>query len=536
MDNIIYASIYYHDKNITGGRLLYSSVLSGVLHGIKAQIVRVEVDAGNGIPSFDMSGFLSNEVKEARERVRVAIRNSGYELPPQRIAVNISPADIRKCGTGFDLPIALAILSANGYIDEVNLDNMMILGELSLDGSINGVRGVLPCVCSAKEAGIDKVLLPEVNINEGNIVKKISVMTAANLKQAVKYINEGIASHRSTTNDENNYKADMKNPEMDYSDIKGQFAAKRATMIAVAGMHNIMYMGPPGSGKTMMAKRIPTIMPEMTFDEKLAVTNIYSVAGQLGDNGGLMEDRPFRAPYHNVTKGAFFGGGIVPRPGEITLAGKGVLFLDEMTEFKPDILEGLRQPLEDKNITIVRMNRAYTYPADFMLVGAMNPCKCGYFPDRNRCNCSEQDIKRFMGKISMPLWDRFDMCIKTEEIGYSELGNKIHQNDGEELNSFSMKEHIMKARTTQLERFKGMDIMYNSQMNGRNINKFCRLGDEESKLIEKIFAKKKLTARGYHKILKTARTIADIEGNEYITTSNISEAFYYRGIPEITVH
>ncbi len=222
----------------------------------------------------------------------------------------------------------------------------------------------------------------------------------------------------------------MKNPEMDYSDIKGQFAAKRATMIAVAGMHNIMYMGPPGSGKTMMAKRIPTIMPEMTFDEKLAVTNIYSVAGQLGDNGGLMEDRPFRAPYHNVTKGAFFGGGIVPRPGEITLAGKGVLFLDEMTEFKPDILEGLRQPLEDKNITIVRMNRAYTYPADFMLVGAMNPCKCGYFPDRNRCNCSEQDIKRFMGKISMPLWDRFDMCIKTEEIGYSELGNKIHQNDG----------------------------------------------------------------------------------------------------------
>lgn len=515
---------------------MYSSVLSGVLHGIKAQIVRVEVDVGNGIPSFDMSGFLSNEVKEARERVRVAIRNSGYELPPQRIAVNISPADIRKCGTGFDLPIALAILSANGYIDEVNLDNMMILGELSLDGSINGVRGVLPCVCSAKEAGIDKVLLPEVNINEGNIVKKISVMTAANLKQAVKYINEGIASHRSKTNDENNYKADMKNPEMDYSDIKGQFAAKRATMIAVAGMHNIIYMGPPGSGKTMMAKRIPTIMPEMTFDEKLAVTNIYSVAGQLGDNGGLMEDRPFRAPYHNVTKGAFFGGGIVPRPGEITLAGKGVLFLDEMTEFKPDILEGLRQPLEDKSITIVRMNRAYTYPADFMLVGAMNPCKCGYYPDRNRCNCSEQDIKRFMGRISTPLWDRFDLCIKTEEIGYRELEDKAGQDDRERMDSESMRECVLRARTAQLERFKGMNIMYNSQISGRNINKFCRLGREESQLIERIFSKKNITARGYHKILKTARTIADIDGNENITKNNISEAFYYRGIPDVMLH
>lgn len=422
--------------------LLYSSVLSGVLYGLKAEIVRVEVDVGNGIPSFEMSGFLSNEVKEARERVRVAIRNSGYELPPQRIVVNISPADIRKCGTGFDLPIALAILSANGYIDEVNVDNMIILGELSLDGSINGVSGVLPCVCEAKKSGISKALIPVSNYNEGRIVEKVNIIPTNSLKMAVQYINNGIIENQRQDNPEQCRITDKQ--EINYADICGQEAAKRATMIAVAGMHNIMYIGPPGSGKTMMAKRIPSIMPDMTFDEKLAVTNIYSVAGQLGEYGGMIEDRPFRAPYHNVTKSSFFGGGMFPRPGEITLAGKGVLFLDEMTEFKPEILEGLRQPLEDKDITIVRMGRTYTYPADFMLVGAMNPCKCGYYPDRSRCNCSEQDIKRYIGKISMPLWDRFDMCIKTDEIGYEQI--RCSSDNGNVPDSESMKQAVMRAR------------------------------------------------------------------------------------------
>ena len=508
---------------------MYSSVLSGVLYGLKAEIVHVEVDVGNGIPSFEMSGFLSNEVKEARERVRVAIRNSGYELPPQRIVVNISPADIRKCGTGFDLPIAMAILCANGYIDEINLDNMIVLGELSLDGSINGVSGVLPCVCEAKKAGIDKVLIPDSNSNEGRIVDGMNILSANNLKMAVQYINKGTTDNYIP--DKRVHNITTKNIEADYADISGQQAAKRATMIAVSGMHNIMYIGPPGSGKTMMAKRIPSIMPEMTFDEKLSVTNIYSVAGQLGEYGGLMKERPFRAPYHNVTKSAFFGGGMFPRPGEITLAGKGVLFLDEMTEFKPEILEGLRQPLEDKNITIVRMGKSYTYPADFMLVGAMNPCKCGYYPDRNRCNCSEQDIRRYMGKISTPMWDRFDMCIKTEEIGYEQLHSNSDK-DKKLFTSESMKKAVMRARKTQLERFEDMDIKYNSQMSTKDIKRFCRLGSEEESLMRKIFSKKHITARGYSKILKTARTIADIDGNDNITASNISEAFYYRGIPE----
>lgn len=512
---------------------MYSSVLSGVLHGLKAEIVQVEVDVGNGLPGFEMSGFLSNEVKEARERVRVAIRNSGYELPPQRIVVNISPADIRKCGTGFDLPIALAILCANGYIDGINLDNMIVLGELSLDGSINGVSGVLPCVCEAKKAGIDKVLIPDSNANEGRIVEEMQIISADNLKTAVQYINKGVMINHSADNLE--CVRAIKNMEADYADISGQQTAKRATMIAVAGMHNLMYMGPPGSGKTMMAKRIPSIMPGMTFDEKLSVTNIYSVAGQLGEYGGLIEDRPFRTPYHNVTKSAFFGGGMFPRPGEITLAGKGVLFLDEMTEFKSEILEGLRQPLEDKNITIVRMGRSYTYPADFMLVGAMNPCKCGYYPDRNRCNCSEQDIRRFIGRISTPMWDRFDMCIRTEEIGYEQLRSDSNK-DNNTSDSESMKKAVMRAREKQLKRFEDMDIKYNSQMNAKDIKRFCKLGAEAESLMKRIFSKKNLTARGYSKILKTARTIADIDGNDNITAINISEAFYYRGIPEGFIH
>lgn len=517
------------------GRSMYSCISSAVLHGLKAELVKVEVDAGNGLPGFDMSGFLGSEVKEARERVRVAIRNSGFNLIPQRIVVNISPADIRKHGTGFDLPIALGILAANGYIDEVRLDRMLVLGELGLNGDINGVTGVLPCVLCARNEGFDKAVIPIDNENEGEIVDGIEVIAIANLKEAVRYINgEDVFSGNKNVTIKETY-CTQDSEMLDFSDIRGGDAAKRATLIAVCGMHNIMYMGPPGSGKTMMARRIPTIMPEMTFDERLEVTNIYSVAGQLGSKRGLINKRPFRAPYCNVTKSAFLGGGMYPVPGEVTLAGKGVLFLDEMTEFRPDILEGLRQPLEDRRITIVRLNNSYVFPTDFMLVGAINPCRCGYYPDRNRCNCSEQDIERFLGRISNPLWDRFDMCVRTEQIKYSELQSESidEKEKDNEYTSEKMSDIVRRVRKIQMDRFRGRKIMFNSQMNSRDVAGFCQLGKAESKLMGDIYSKKHLTARGYHKILKTARTIADIEGNKNISMSNISEAFYYRGIPDV---
>lgn len=531
--------------------LLYCNVLSATIHGLEARMVNVEVDVDRGLPSFDMTGFLASEVKEARERVKVAIKNAGIELPPMKIVVNISPANLRKGGTGFDLPIALAVLVSLGIIDKSQVDNTMIIGELSLNGRVNSVRGILPCVCKCKEQGIGRSIIPVDNYTEASIVGGLELICIESLSELIDFFKSDNKEYSHKGNKHNNVfirgdcnkeetnidKEELYNKQrtslIDYSDIRGQNAAKRATMIAVAGMHNLMYIGPPGSGKTMMAKRIPTIMPKLSYEESLEVTKVYSVAGKLKGERQLITDRPYRSPHHNVTVSAMTGGGRIPVPGEITLAGKGVLFLDEMTEFKTEVLEALRQPLEDRVINIVRSGFSYVYPADFMLVGAMNPCKCGYYPDRNRCNCSDEDINRYMGKLSNPMWDRFDICVRTQELGYEDISSDkgretVNEKNSVHSESSDMSNLIIKARRIQRDRFKDSGIDYNAQMGVSDIRRYCKLGEEESRLMERMYKKLRLTARGYHKLLKTARTIADLDGEDNITCEHLTEAAFYR--------
>lgn len=511
---------------------MFSKIISGIINGIEAYPVEVEVDVNAGIPSFEMSGYLSAEIKESRERIKIAIKNSGFELKPEKIMVNISPADIRKDGTGFDLPIAIGILASNKIVKTERLTEIFIIGELSLDGSINGVKGVLPRICMAKSMGLKTCIVPKANEYEGTVVEGIDVIGISDLKQAVDYINGSCNILPVIKEDYNKIiKDNQKLCTVDFSEIKGQYTAKRATLIATAGMHNIIYIGAPGSGKTLMAERIRTILPGLTFEESLEISKIYSIAGLLNTQGKLITQRPFRSPHHTVTSSALIGGGKIPKPGEVTLANKGVLFLDEMTEFYMPTLEALRQPLEDKNVTIARLNAVYTYPTNFMLVAAINPCKCGYYPDRNICCCSEYDINRYLGKISAPFWDRFDISVETKKIEFRDLAgiDNIKSNDTSScITSEMMRIQVEKAMEIQKDRYKKEKISLNSELSAGQIKKYCELGKEEMAIMEKAYKKLNLTARGYHKILKTARTIADLEESDSINITHLSEAISYR--------
>lgn len=539
---------------------MLSTITSGAVYGVHSHLVQVEVDISQGLPCFQIVGLPGSEVREARERVKVALKNVGVKLPPTCINVNLSPADLPKNGTMFDLPVAVGIMIALGKLKQEAVEGTLLLGELGLSGELKPVRGVLPIAREAVLRGVERCILPVGNAWEGALIPEMESVGVRDVREAVALLageavsapvpcgtedcsvaggapvaegdsdgsesrhgRENISVAGTTVAVTASVEETAKEERLDFAQINGQQGLKRAAEVAAAGFHNLLIIGAPGSGKTMLARRIPSILPPLTREESLEVSTIYSICGLLQSSGSLRTTRPFLNPHHTITGQALAGGGRIPMPGVISLAHRGVLFLDELPEFKRETLDILRQPLEDKRVQIARSSGSYVYPADFMLVGAMNPCPCGFYPDRDRCRCTPFEVKRYLNRVSGPILDRMDICVEAMPMVFSEMIS-----GRPEESSVQIRERVMEARKRQESRFAGTGLHFNADMGAGEVKRYCVLGERELRYMERMFTALQLSARAYHRILKVARTIADLDGSDRIGEIHLAEAICYR--------